>query len=84
MMYRTISEALDAQFAKHRILFWYDDDGSQKQSFNEYETPGVEKIEIAKNEFAVKYRMLNADVSIRFLVYSPAPDLQTKITGCWT
>lgn len=72
-MSNPIFEALNAQFSKHRTLFWYDDDGTQRQSFDDYDNPDVEKTVIENNEFAVKHNILNADISARFLVYSPSP-----------
>ena len=68
-----ISEAINAQFSKHRILFWYDEEGTQKQSFDEYDGPDVEKLVIEDNEFGLKHHILKADASTRFLVYSPSP-----------
>ena len=58
-----IFEALNAQFSKHRILFWYDDEGKQRQAFDDYDNPEVEKVVIENNEFALKHHILNADAS---------------------
>ena len=68
-----VIDALNAQFSKHRILFWYDEEGTQKQSFEKYDNPDVEKLKIENNEFALRHQILKADTSTRFLVYSPSP-----------
>ncbi len=72
-MKEKIFEALDAQFGKHRILFWYDEEGKQRQCFDDYKNSDVEKVELDNNEFAVKYRILKEGGATRFLVYSPLP-----------
>lgn len=50
-------EALDAQFTKHRILFWNDEQGKQKQCFDDYNNESVEKVALDNNEFAVKFHI---------------------------
>ena len=72
-MSNPIFEALDVQFRKHRILFWYDEEGKQRQCFDDFKLADVEKVELDNNEFAVKYRILKEGGTSRFLVYSPSP-----------
>ena len=71
-MNEKIFEALDAQFTKHRILFWYDEEGKQRQCFDDYKNASVEKVELDNNEFAMKYHILKEGSPNRFLVYSPS------------
>lgn len=71
-----IQQSLANLFGKHRILFWYD---SKQELREEYETlaiPGVEKIELENNEYAVKHRVLREQPTQKFLLYSygPQPD----------
>ena len=58
-MKEKIFEALDTQFTKHRLLFWYDEQGKQKQCFHDYKNEGVEKVELDNNEFAVKFHIFD-------------------------
>lgn len=53
----------------HRIVFWYDADRDLRGEFDEVELAGVEKLEIANNEFGLKYRMLRQQPNARFLLY---------------
>lgn len=71
-----IQQSLANLFGKHRILFWYD---SKKELREEYEAlalPGVEKIELRNNEYAIKHRILREQPTQKFLLYShgPQPD----------
>ena len=72
-MNEKIFEALDVQFTRHRILFWYDEEGKQRQCFDDYTNADVEKIALDNNELAVKHHILKSDDTTRFLVYSPLP-----------
>ena len=74
-----IAEALAGMFDRHRIVFWYDDRQELWPEFETLELPGIEKLEIDNNEFALKYRILRCEPEQRFLLYrhGPAPaDLQ--------
>ena len=53
-----IAKGLQAQFDKHRIVFWYDPAREFREAFEGVELDGVEKIELANTEFAVKHRVL--------------------------
>ena len=71
-----IVSALTALFEKHRIIFWYD---AQHELREEYEAlddaalPGVRKLEIANNEFGLKYRVLREERQQKFLLYQDGP-----------
>lgn len=64
-----IAKGLEAQFDKHRIVFWYDPAHEFRQAFEALTLDGVEKIEVANTEFAVKHRVLREEPKRRFLLY---------------
>jgi len=66
-----LHRALTEQFKKHRIIFWYDETEQQRDSFLSFQADQVEKIELERNEFRVKYQILHAPEDRKFLVYSP-------------
>ncbi len=68
-----IAKGLDAQFDKHRIVFWYDPTHEFRQAFQGLTLDGVEKIEMANTEFAVKHRILREEPKQRFLLYREGP-----------
>lgn len=45
----------------HRIVFWYDAARDLRAAFDAVDLPGVTKVEIANNEFGLKYRMLRQE-----------------------
>ena len=71
-----IAKGLEAQLANHRIVLWYDPDREFRAAFDGLALPGVEKILVANNEFAVKYRILREAPKQRFILYreGPAPE----------
>ena len=68
-----IAHALTALFEKHRILFWYDAEEELRAEFDALDLPGVIKLEIANNEYAVKYRILREEPGQKFLLYHEGP-----------
>jgi uncharacterized protein (TIGR02687 family) len=64
-----ITQALTNLFEKQRIVFWYDNRQEFRADFEALELPGVEKIELANNEFGVKYRILREQPEQKFLLY---------------
>jgi uncharacterized protein (TIGR02687 family) len=68
-----IAKGLEAQFDKHRIVFWYDPAHEFRQAFETLTLDGVEKIEVANTEFAVKHRILREEPKQRFLLYRDGP-----------
>ena len=68
-----IAKGLDAQFEKHRIVFWYDSTQEFRQAFEGIALDGIEKIEVANTEFAVKHRILRGEPKQRFLLYREGP-----------
>lgn len=68
-----IAKGLEAQFDKHRIVFWYDPGYEFRQAFDALTLDGVEKIEVANTEFSVKHRVLREEPKRRFLLYREGP-----------
>ena len=68
-----IASALICLFDKHRIVFWYDAKRELREDFDALELPGLEKLEIANNEFAIKYRILRQKPEQKFLLYHEGP-----------
>tara|TARA_R110000850_G_scaffold130192_4_gene250735 strand:+ start:2294 stop:4798 length:2505 start_codon:yes stop_codon:yes gene_type:complete len=68
-----ISQALSRLFDKHRILFWYDTKQELRSDFEAVSIPDVEKLEIANNEYGLKYRILRESPEQKFLLYKEGP-----------
>ena len=58
----------------HRIVFWYDTARDLRTVFDAVDLPDVTKLEIANNEFGLKYRMLRQEPKARFLLYKDGPE----------
>jgi uncharacterized protein (TIGR02687 family) len=68
-----IQNALERLFQKHRIVFWYDEEESLRGDFDAISLPEVEKVEIANNEFGLKYRLLREQPMQKFLIFKSGP-----------
>ena len=64
-----ITQALSRLFDRHRIVFWNDVKKELRAAFDALQLEGVEKIELANNEFGVKYRILREQPDQKFLLY---------------
>ena len=73
MSHTRIGQTLTKLFDKHRIVFWYDSERELRAEYDALELPGVEKVELANNEFGVKYRILRQQVDQQFLLYHHGP-----------
>lgn len=69
-----IQQALGNLFDKQRIVFWYDTRREFRADFEALSLPGVEKIELANNEFGVKYRVLRGQPEQKFLLFKDGPE----------
>ena len=69
-----IIQALGHLFGKQRIVFWYDAQREFRAEFEFLMLPEVEKIELANNEFGVKYRVLREQPEQKFLLYRCGPE----------
>lgn len=72
-MNNRIAQALTKLFERHRIIFWYDAKKELRRDFEALELPGIEKLELANNEFGVKYRLLREKPEQKFLLYREGP-----------
>jgi hypothetical protein len=64
-----IQSALERLFAKHRVVFWYDDKQELRNEFEDVTIDGVQKLEIQNNEFGIKHKLLREFPKQLFLVY---------------
>jgi len=64
-----IAQALVKLFDRHRIVFWYDAKHELREDFEALQLPGVEKLELTNNEYAVKYKILREQPEQKFLLY---------------
>ncbi len=72
-MSEKINALLKAHFETHRVVFWYDPNSEMREVFDAFSDPGVTKIVLDNDEFAVKYRILKQEPDRKFLVYAPRP-----------
>ena len=86
-----IALALGNLFDKQRVVFWYDAQREFRADFEALELPGVEKIELANNEFGVKHRVLRALPELEpiwktlsAVVSTPVRRLTTPAAAAWT
>ena len=64
-----IVQALNRLFERHRIVFWNDTKRELREEFDALQLAGVEKVELANNEFGVKYHILREQPDQKFLLY---------------
>lgn len=76
-----IAASLRQLFEEHRIVFWYDADRDMRAEFDAVDLPGVTKLEIANNEFGLKYRILRQEPKARFLLFKVGPE--PEMTDNW-
>ncbi|WP_336274618.1 BREX-1 system phosphatase PglZ type A [Vreelandella indica] len=72
-MSKQIETALSRLFEKHRIIFWYDTKCELRRDYETATLPNVEKLEIANNEYGLKYRILREAPEQKFLLYQEGP-----------
>jgi uncharacterized protein (TIGR02687 family) len=68
-MNKTLLDGLKRLFDEHRVVFWNDRQEALFSEFGEVELEGVEKLEVAGNEFGVKVRVLAQEPEKKFLLY---------------
>ncbi|MEB8388417.1 BREX-1 system phosphatase PglZ type A [Rhodobacteraceae bacterium KMM 6894] len=76
-----ITAGLARLFEEHRIVFWYDTARDMRGAYEAMDLDGVEKLEIANNEFGLKYRMLRQEPAQKFLVFKDGPE--PEMTDNW-
>jgi uncharacterized protein (TIGR02687 family) len=72
-MANQIEQSLIKRFEKHRIVFWYDHQKKLRAQFDELDLPGITKVLLDNNAFAIKYRILRAEPEQQFLLYHEGP-----------
>lgn len=72
-MTNRIANALTKLFDRYRIVFWYDAKQELRQDFEALALPNIEKVELANNEYGVKYRILREAPEQKFLLYRDGP-----------
>ena len=77
-----ITRGLQAQFDRHRIVFWYDAKQELREAFDEVSLTDVTKIEIQNDEFSIKHRVLKQEPDQKFLIYKHGPEPE-KLTDNW-
>jgi uncharacterized protein (TIGR02687 family) len=73
-MENRIVQALTKLFDRHRIVFWYDAKRELRNEFEALSLPGIEKLELANNEYGIKFRVLREQPSQKFLLYREGPE----------
>lgn len=64
-----IEQLLQKLFEEKRIIFWYDAEQRWRETYAALTLPDVEKIELGRNLFGVKYRLLRQQPDQKFLLY---------------
>ena len=68
-----VQSALGKIFQQHRLVFWYDEKAEMTELFETIQIPGIEKLKIENNEFALKHKIIAEEPKQRFLIYQPSP-----------
>jgi uncharacterized protein (TIGR02687 family) len=76
-----VANGLKRLFEEHRIVFWYDAARDMRAEYEALDLDGVAKVEIANNEFGLKYRMLRQEPKQKFLLFKDAPE--PEMTDNW-
>ncbi len=69
-----IAASLRRLFEDQRIVFWYDADRDMRAEFEALDLDGVTRLEIANNEFGLKYRILRQEPGAKFLLFKDGPE----------
>lgn len=72
-MENRIAKALTKLFDRHRIVFWYDSKQELRDDFEMLSLPGIEKLELANNEYGIKHKLLREQPEQKFLLYRDGP-----------
>ena len=69
-MYEKLKAAIHVHTRKHRLVFWYDQDGTHKDALDQLEIP-ADVVQIDGNEWWIKHRVLMEKPETHFLLYAP-------------
>lgn len=72
-MNKQLRDSLSPLFDKHRLVFWYDEAREMRDEFEALQLEGMEKLEIANNEFGLRYHIYTAPKGTKFLLYHEGP-----------
>ncbi len=72
-MENRIANALTKLLERHRIVFWYDTERELRSDFEALSLPGIEKLELTNNQYAIKHRLLREQPKQKFLLYREGP-----------
>lgn len=70
-MYEKLKNAIATHTQKHRLVFWYDEDGKHAEMVDEIDCP-AEVVRIENNEFWIKYHVIHERPQDHFLIYAPS------------
>ncbi|TDN93373.1 uncharacterized protein (TIGR02687 family) [Salegentibacter sp. 24] len=71
MSIENILGSLKKLFVDHRVIFWYDGKKEFVDEFSDINITNINKLEVAGNEFEVKYKILKSSQTDKFLLYLP-------------
>lgn len=60
---------LERSFESHRIVFWHDPEGEYGADLDSLDLAGVQTIQVANDEYAIKHRLLQEEPTGKFLIY---------------
>lgn len=66
-----IESALSKLFENNRLVFWYDPTQEMQDEFEAVNLPEIKKIEVGRQTFGIKYRLLREEPKQKFLLYFP-------------
>ena len=69
-----VEASLRKLFQEHRVVFWYDKEKELRSEFESLNLSDIEKIEIANNEFGLKYKILRQYPKKKFLLFKDGPE----------
>jgi uncharacterized protein (TIGR02687 family) len=69
-----VTASLERLFEDQRIVFWYDTARDMRGEYDAVQLTDVTKVEVANNQFALKYRMLRQEPASKFLVFHDGPE----------
>ena len=72
-MSERIAATLARLFDEKRIVFWYDAAREMRADYDSVDVPEVVKLDIANNQFGLKFRILRQEKDKKFLLYHAGP-----------
>lgn len=69
----SVQPHLERRFIDQRVVFWHDPEVQYASDLDSLDIPGVTKIRVANDEYAIKNRLLHDEPDGKFLVYRSDP-----------